>query len=130
MAAAVAPVAMLKSGAQLHYHRVCCCQLQYGDKATMAATKAYMDQFMRVWLGLELKKSKRRWVSYTKKGMAFQNPLGVEGADLTAYPMQVRHAAMNTGCSQVFTMKQHSCSNHLPMHCTCCACCMNHWDAA
>ena len=66
------------------------CPVQYGDKDTMLRTKTYLDQFMRVWLGQELKNSNsRRWVSYTKKGMAYQNPLGVEGADPAAYPMQV-----------------------------------------
>jgi hypothetical protein len=81
--------------------------LQYGDKATMVRTKAYMDQFMRVWLGLELKKSKRRWVSYTKKGMAFQNPLGVEGADTTTYPMQVRFTAVHmSACCKIMTLSK------------------------
>lgn len=49
--------------------------------------RGHLDLFMNVWLGKNINKG-RKWVSYTKRGMAFQNPAGQENIPYETFPYQ------------------------------------------
>jgi hypothetical protein len=63
--------------------------VQVGDKQYARVFRAHLTTFMDVWLGKRIRKQgNQKWVTYTKRGMAYQNPVGSDVAEYNQFPGQ------------------------------------------